>query len=87
MDSIDIFGLVCSILSIDTGVSAYMYIVFVQNGWKEKYYFCPHIIYNHTKLNWFGCALISILLILLSHLYVLLAFVYWIFHVGRNNET
>lgn len=86
MDSTVITGLVVGFVWLDMVLSWFMYHMFAEDTWNEKYYFCPHIIYNHTKCNWVGSALISILFIALSNLYILYLILYWIFHVGRNNK-
>lgn len=46
----------------------------------------PYEIYEQTECNLFGSAILFILLAVLNPLFILCRFIYWIFHVGRNND-
>lgn len=47
----------------------------------------PNALYKNTNMNKSSCIIISILLILLFHLYSICIFVHWLTHLGRNDET
>ena len=47
----------------------------------------PNELYKNTNMNKPFCDIVSILLILLFHLYSICIFVHWLAHLGRDDET
>ena len=66
-------------------------------NWNEPVVYSSNLIYEHTKMNWFGCWFCFILIRLVSPLYTIFAllmiptlyivdFIKWLFTVGRKDE-
>ena len=49
-------------------------------------YMLPWQLYKKTKMNMFGCIVVSIVGLLLVPLFWTVSFIYWAFHVGRRNK-
>lgn len=86
MEGIVLAGILLGLLSVVIHIGAYDHNVF---------YFTPWTLYKLTKMNWFGCFLVSLLawifnpiycsmMIIGYIIYKICEFVYWILHVGRN---
>ena len=56
----------------------------------EKNYFYPTTLYENTKMNAISCIVVSLILIAINYLYtipyLLYRAIYFITHVGRNEE-
>ena len=86
MEGIVLAGILLGLLSVVIHIGAYD---------QDCYYFTPRTLYRLTKMNWFGCFLVSLLAWLFNPIYctmmtigyiiyLICKFVYWILHVGRN---
>ena len=65
--------------------------------WDEPVVYHPELIYENTKMNWFGCWFCFILIRLVSPLFTIFAllmmpilyivdFIHWLFTVGRKDD-
>ena len=77
-------------------ITLYIFIAALIESNFIQYTFCPRALYDNTKMNWFGCWFIFILISILSPLgfsFKVLAFVcvkfyegiVWLFTVGRKD--
>lgn len=48
------------------------------------YYGTPNYFYQNSKMNKFGCWLLTILFFAICPWYYIAVFVYWICHIGRD---
>ena len=46
----------------------------------------PKDFYEDTELNWFGCILLSAIVLVIDPWIFVGKFIYWIFHVGRKRK-
>lgn len=86
IEAIVLAGILLGLLSIIIHMGAYD---------EDCYYFTPRTLYRLTKMNWFGCFLVSLLAWLFNPIYCsmmiigyiiykIYEFVDWILHVGRK---
>ena len=86
IEVIALAGTLLGLLSIIIHMGAYE---------QDFYYFTPRTLYRLTKMNWFGCFLVSLLAWLFNPIYCsmmtigyiiykIYEFVDWILHVGRK---
>lgn len=86
IEAIALAGTLLGFLSILIHVGVYV---------QDCYYFTPRTLYRLTKMNWFGCFLVSLLAWLFNPIYCsmmtigyifykIYEFVDWILHVGRK---
>lgn len=68
-----------------TGLLSFVCILLFLFDNEHRMFFSPNYIYKHSKLNMFGCIMCSILIMLIMPYYILLAFIYYIIHVGRKD--
>lgn len=80
MTSEQIFGLITAVL-----VWCALSIVFEFTETCTKIIWTPKDIYNRTKFNMFGSWLLFIGLCIISPFMAIGKFIYWIFHVGRED--
>lgn len=65
-------------------VSSFLYMIMIPNGPVLKLFY-PSWMYENTKINKFGCIITCIVLWILFPIWSIIAFVWWIFHVGRKD--
>ena len=67
------------------------------DNWNEPVVYHPELIYDNTKMNWFGCWFFFVLIRLVSPLFTIFAlimvpilyalhFIKWLFTVGRKDD-
>ena len=49
------------------------------------YFYTPATLYKHTRMNWFGCVVVFILLLPLGFVFELGGIIGWLFTCGRND--
>ena len=80
MTSEQIFELIAAVL-----IWCALSIFFEFTGTCNKIIWTPKDIYNRTKFNMFGSWLLFIGLCIISPFMAIGKFIYWIFHVGRED--
>lgn len=79
-----VFVVVLPVLGIIGGA---LNLTFFEHLWERHYnYFFPTILYKTTKLNMFGCLMLSIFIIITNYLYCIPAIIYWLLTVGRRKQ-
>lgn len=78
-------------------IIALMEFGFTMQGWDEPAVYSPELIYDNTKMNWFGCWFFFVLIRLVSPLFTIIGlimvpilyiidFIKWLFTVGRKDD-
>lgn len=84
MQTGEIIGLILLLLScilILHFISAFILYMIIGN---LPLFYTPKDIYKKTKMNWFGCIVIYILLFPIGFVYEIGGFLKWLFTVGRK---
>jgi len=81
-NEIGLIILFCSVISVFT--HWFVWAILEEFIDKPPFLYTPGTLYLHTKMNWFGCIMIYIILFPFGFVFEIGGFLRWLFTVGRR---